>query len=199
MPFQDKKIEIVNLLEEFNKIRKGLPEGFLPGDVESIFNKVSSLVWPKTTQTIVHMDFHGRNILFDGNNFFVIDWEMAGCSHPFVDVADFTNSYLVPINEGHEMLATYLKRSPTKNELLEFDTLRKIISGFRAIFSFFQAGERGFQYSEFTKNELGQLMWQNLDEGFKIIDSGQFNGASSLHWYNFGLIIARETVKLFSF
>ncbi len=56
---------------------------------------------------LCHNDYHPRNILFDGTNYTVIDWDSATIGDPAGDVA---HSYAVTLMSDKQLADEYLKR-----------------------------------------------------------------------------------------
>lgn len=70
-----------------------------------------------------HIDFHRGNVLDDGQNLWVIDWEYAGMADPFFDLASFASLEHFSDVEMIQLLAFYL---PNGVSNIEFNYLRKM-------------------------------------------------------------------------
>lgn len=54
---------------------------------------VAALPWPVETHLPAHNDPNPRNLLFDGERLWLVDWELAAMNDPLVDVAIATTEY----------------------------------------------------------------------------------------------------------
>ena len=196
MPLPNIEIKQVNHINTIKAFRSSIPAAFLPQDIEKELDRITLMTWPKNLSSIVHMDFHYRNLLYTGSKFYVIDWEMAGLAHPFVDVSDLANSNFCTQAEGHEMLSLYLKRPADNQEIIIFNELRQIILGFRAIFAFFHAYKQGFIYDDNTQALLDKLPWKNLEQTYSLLDSNQFDASCGLNWFQLGFVFMQELEHL---
>jgi len=97
--------------------------GMLPTHIQVMLKECQS--WPKE-QTLVlnHNDLHTRNLLYDGQKLFIIDWECAGWGPVDYDVASFCNGQVMTREAGLSFYARYLARAPTKDEAARFMRLR---------------------------------------------------------------------------
>ena len=70
----------------FNKVKKYLPE--LKKDLNRIKNiDFIDEVWETGEKTLVHADFYPGNIIVNGDEFFVIDFDKAGIGNSLIDIA----------------------------------------------------------------------------------------------------------------
>ncbi len=68
--------------------------------------------WQPDTFVSCHIDPNQQNLLFDGHRLWLIDWETASRSDPFIDVA-ITAAHLAPTTElRHLLLSSWLGRKP---------------------------------------------------------------------------------------
>ena len=196
MPPPKTTIKQVNHAKATQQIRESIAPHVLSDEINQTLDKVASYHWPEDTNTIAHMDFHFANFLYDGNKIFVIDWELAGLAHPFVDVADFANSNFCSRSEGDTLLSEYLQRAPDHQEVVLFNTLRHMILAFRAVFAFSFINPDEFSYHADVVNDLNMIPYQNLKEAYAAFDAGKFDPRSVYHWFQLGSIFIQEIHKL---
>ncbi len=95
----------------------------LPDDIQKMLRECIS--WPvEKEQAVNHNDLHMRNLLYDGEKIYFIDWECAGWGPKDADVANFCNCQVMTLDDGLSFYARYLKRMPTREEKLHFSRQR---------------------------------------------------------------------------
>jgi thiamine kinase-like enzyme len=114
-----------------NQVNKNI----LPPAELAIFEKFSTIKWPRGKEVLSHNDIHTRNFLHDGNKLYLIDWEMAGFGPEFYDVAMFANMQAMTNEDGREFLNLYLQKRASSNEYLEFVAMRQLQAMTFAIFN----------------------------------------------------------------
>ncbi len=73
-----------------------------------------------------HNDLNPNNILFDGKDFLIIDWEFAGFGDPFYDLATVSNFYIFDKQLEKIYLKTYFDREPTSTELAHYYLMKQV-------------------------------------------------------------------------
>lgn len=119
-------------LNDVGESYKKIPRGFLEEKDQSLLDSIVNTQWPSGKKVLSHNDLHLGNVLYDKDQFWFIDWEIAGLSHPFYDLAYFANFQLLSKEEGKELLGMYLERKVTDDEFYDLNALRKIAFGFTA-------------------------------------------------------------------
>ena len=82
---------------------------------------------PLSTCVPCHFDLHHRNVLDDGERYWLIDWEYAGMGDPFFDLATAASIEDFSEKEMIEFLRVYLNnRQPSPQEVSYFNTMRTL-------------------------------------------------------------------------
>jgi thiamine kinase-like enzyme len=75
----------------------------------------------------IHTDLHARNLFWvNPDRFLIIDWESRTHGHPYFDVASVSIFLGLDPAEEKDLLEGYFGRLPTREELREYDLLKKI-------------------------------------------------------------------------
>jgi thiamine kinase-like enzyme len=130
-----------NIIKECQRITERIPRIFLTSTDRINLQRILETEWPQDAVSLIHGDLHPNNIIFDGNNYFIIDLEMAGIGHPLYDIAYLSNYLSINNNKGLEILNIYLERKATEMEKIIFNDLRRIGYGFLALINFICAVE----------------------------------------------------------
>ena len=93
--------------------------GLTPGEKDRLNAMLTEL--PEGL-AICHGDFHGGNILFDGERYLIIDWAEVACGAP---AGDACRTYMDYYMGNHEIAEAYLKKycaasGLTREEILEW-------------------------------------------------------------------------------
>lgn len=64
----------------------------------------------ESTHTLCHLDLNPSNVLFDGQKVWLIDWDTAGRSNRWVDLATVVNMFLLPPERERWVLERYASR-----------------------------------------------------------------------------------------
>ena len=72
-----------------------------------------------------HRDCHGFNVVYDGRQYFLIDWESAGNDSLYFDLAVASNMLLFNIPQSDSLLLrAYFKAEPTQVQVAKFKLMR---------------------------------------------------------------------------
>jgi aminoglycoside phosphotransferase (APT) family kinase protein len=77
-----------------------------------------ALAWDPARHVSSHNDPNPRNVLFDGERLWLIDWETACRNEPMVDVAILADTLPATAEERGELLAAWLGRPATTDEIV---------------------------------------------------------------------------------
>lgn len=91
------------------------------------------------TKTPAHLDLHGGNVLDDGNQLWLIDWEYAAMADPYFDLASLASIEYFSDHEMEELLEYYLERTPTDQEIDYFWKMRILADTRWALWCYLQA------------------------------------------------------------
>ncbi len=109
-----------------------------PSLLEILLQKINCFhtIMPKVP---THLDLHAGNILDQGEQMFLIDWEYAAMSDPFFDLATSTSAENFSDDEMQALLQCYLERNPTVEEINYFYKMRILADARWAVWCFIQA------------------------------------------------------------
>jgi hypothetical protein len=128
-----------------NLIRDGglFAPGVLDRHVDGLARVRAEYPWA-AAQVSAHNDINPRNILFDGERLWLVDWEMAFRNDPLADVANIANNFSEVPDVDTFVLEGWLGRSPdddTRRRLTLMRDLQRLFSGTVLLSEFI--GERG--------------------------------------------------------
>jgi hypothetical protein len=116
-----------------NLVRDGglFAPGVLDGHVAGLARVRAEYPWA-TAQVSAHNDINPRNVLFDGERLWLVDWELAFRNDPFADVANIANNFSEVPDVGTLVLEGWLGRSPdddTRHRLALMRDLHRLFYG----------------------------------------------------------------------
>ena len=79
------------------------------------------------TVALCHKDLHSNNALYDGENLYLIDWELAANCDPFVDLAFATMFFTFDKDKEDLFLKNYFKADPTPNQRAHFFLMKQVV------------------------------------------------------------------------
>jgi thiamine kinase-like enzyme len=123
----------IHSLDTTNRfIKKLQAEKILPEDATkelfNLFEKISS-VYPHNPEDMVasHNDLKPENLLYDGCNVWLTDWEAAFTNDRYSDLAILANFVIADATDETLFLSTYFNRPVTEYELTRFYLMRQIM------------------------------------------------------------------------
>jgi thiamine kinase len=78
---------------------------------------------PMAAPALCHSDLHPLNLIDRGASLILLDWEYAHASDPLWDLAGWSANNDLEESLQHDLLRSYLRRSPTGNEYLRLHLL----------------------------------------------------------------------------
>ncbi len=93
-------------------------------EVEALFSAFPEDIRP------VHHDLSPHNLLYDGKEVWLIDWETASNDFYSIDLCMFANFHVYDESKMMAYLTAYYGRTPTKLELAKFHAIRPFCYGF---------------------------------------------------------------------
>ena len=118
------------------------------------------------TKAPCHLDLHRGNLIDNGKDLYLIDWEYAGMGDPLFDLAVLTSVELFSDAEMKSLLRTYLQREPTEEETEGFHKRRILADARWAVWSYLQAEispieapfkDRGDRYVRECLSRIGKM------------------------------------------
>lgn len=107
-----------------------------------------------------HNDLNPNNILYDGKKFWIIDWDSAGVSDPFFDLATVSNFMIYNKEMENLYLKTYFKGNPTKVDLDHYLVMKQVSRCYYGLLLTFMA--RNFGSEPLTAKEIKGLDLENI-------------------------------------
>ena len=128
-----------------NLVRDGglFAPGVLDGHVAGLARVRAEYPWA-AAQVSAHNDINPRNVLFDGERLWLVDWEMAFRNDPLADVANIANNFSEVPDVDTLVLEGWLGRSPdddTRRRLTLMRDLQRLFAGCLLLSEFI--GRRG--------------------------------------------------------
>lgn len=145
-----------------------LPNDFLDKEDVQLLKRITTIEYPTDNCVITHNDFRSDNLLYDGDRFYLIDWELGGLGHPFYDLAYFANYQDLTVEEGVEVLSIYLDKKPAREQLTLFGELRRLAFGFSACLALPSLSSFG---EEIKKSVSGEVSFSNIKELWQMLDN----------------------------
>ncbi len=87
------------------------------GQAIKVFHKIEHEMRDLSILKPCHNDLNPNNILFTREGIRIIDWEAAGQSDPFYDLACPIMTYEMDESQERTFLSSYFKRQPTEDEI----------------------------------------------------------------------------------
>ena len=87
--------------------------------------KLEKIIFLESDIRSSHGDFHIANTLFDGENYYLVDWQAAAPRSFYFDLACYA-TFMFGSNTDlcHAFLKSYLEREPTMEEVAKYDLMR---------------------------------------------------------------------------
>jgi hypothetical protein len=129
--------------------------GVLDGHVAGLARVRAEYTW--TAQVSAHNDINPRNILFDGERLWLVDWELAFGNDPLADVANVANNFSEVPDVDTLVLEGWLGRSPdddTHHRLALMRDLHRLFYGSLLLSEFIGRRDPEEQLTSLTPEEF---------------------------------------------
>ena len=98
--------------------------GVLDGHVAGLARIRAEYPWEP--QVSAHNDINPRNVLFDGERLWLVDWELAFRSDPFADLANVANNFAEVPDVDALVLEGWLGRPPDDDARRRLELMRDV-------------------------------------------------------------------------
>jgi thiamine kinase-like enzyme len=108
-------------------------------------------------QVSAHNDINPRNVLFDGERLWLVDWELAFRNDPLADVANISNNFTEVPNVDTLVLEGWLGRSPdvdTRHRVTLMRDLQRLFAGCLLLSEFIGQREPEAELTALTPDEF---------------------------------------------
>jgi len=136
--------------------------------------------WDAATLVSSHNDPNPRNILFDGERLWLIDWEASSCNDPLTDVAIVSLELAATPELREVLLRSWLGREPDRATRARFLLMRQLARLYFACVIFAQFAERHRAEPDTDLKALSAL------EFVTAIEQGRLRIGSSELLYTWG-------------
>lgn len=82
--------------------------------------------WDEAGHVSSHNDPNPRNVLFDGERLWLIDWETSYRNDPMVDVAILTDNFAPAGEPARQLLQAWLGRAPRPDEVERLEAIKRL-------------------------------------------------------------------------
>lgn len=106
------------------KARPGFP-GWAQS-LEPNFDEIGAMLARDGRRVVSHNDLNPGNVVWDGTRAWLIDWEAAGLSHPFYDLAALAMFIRLDDATAHALLEQQEQEAPGDDARATFATLRRL-------------------------------------------------------------------------
>jgi hypothetical protein len=134
---------------------------FAPGVLQPVVDRFEALraayPWEAFAQVSAHNDLNERNLLFDGERLWVVDWELAFRADPLADVATVANNLAPAADLVDELLLAWSGSEPDiglRHRLTLMRQCDRVFYGCLILSQFGGQGHRRQDLSALTPDEL---------------------------------------------
>lgn len=159
---------------------------------EFLIASASKLSDPKDLRPS-HRDMNPYNLLFDGNDYFLVDWEAAAQDNLYYDLATCMNYYFYEdADRARDFLEQYFRDEPTEEQKYKLH-LMQIVAFIYAGAGFLSLAQRS-QQKLLSTEEITNL--PSYAEFMKLIASSKKNLADPSVQQEYGFVCLAEAQKL---
>jgi Phosphotransferase enzyme family len=141
-----------------NLVRDGglFAPGVLDGHVAGLARLRAEYPWT-AVQVSAHHDINPRNLLFDGERLWLVDWEIAFRNDPLADLANIANNFSEVPDVDALVLEGWLGQSPdddTRHRLALMRDLHRLFSGCLLLAEFLGRRDPEAELTALTRDEF---------------------------------------------
>ncbi len=188
-----------SVIEILNEIYQTFPENYRQNDIVKKciqeVKKMENIIFDETDIRACHCDLNPVNILFDGNNYFLVDWQAASPQSFYFDLS-YSANWLYFYNEDlcASFLNAYLKRKANEKEIAKYYLMR-IFSNIYLGIGFISLPLKLDTNMQILSDEsIDEL--PNFIEFIQSIGSGRVNLADPRVQQQFGFVFLKNSEKM---
>ena len=134
-----------------------------------------------------HNDLNSENVLYDGKQIYLIDFEAAGLEDPYFDLATVCQQNCFDPQEELVFLENYLQREPTPVEVSKLALMKQVSYCYHALHFFEHAYNANIM--EFHDNVPTFKQWY---EGRK---EGKYSYDTPYDWMLYAMVVYNQSIK----
>jgi len=138
----------------------------------------------------IHNDLNPNNILYDGKDFWVIDWEMASQGDPFFDLATLANFYIFDNRFEKIFLRAYFGREPNEAERARFYLMKQVSLYYYGLELIYGSQNLGAKSKSFQEIQL----LPSLAQYYKNSSQNEKTLTKAEHLSKFGHVLLKEAL-----
>jgi aminoglycoside phosphotransferase (APT) family kinase protein len=146
---------------------------------------------PARVPVLSHNDVNPTNLVYDGENVLLLDWEAAGPNDPYYDLATIALFLRMNNDSCQRLLAAY-DAAPVAAIPARFVYIRRLVAVLAGVTFLQLAGERG--PSETASDETLDSI-PSLGDCYQRMRAGTLNVATKEGKLSFGLALVKESVS----
>jgi aminoglycoside phosphotransferase (APT) family kinase protein len=89
---------------------------------------IAAVLNSDTRRVVSHNDVNPGNVLWDGDQSWLVDWEVAGLNHPYYDLAAFVSFLDLGNDDAHGLLAMQEQSALDDSARATFASLRQLVA-----------------------------------------------------------------------
>jgi aminoglycoside phosphotransferase (APT) family kinase protein len=109
---------------QIQRLRPAFPAWAAGLDV--VLDELAAVLAGDPRKVVSHNDLNPGNILWDGQRAWLVDWEVAGLTHPFYDLAALAMFLRLDDATAHALLAQLDERARDEAARVTFSSLRRL-------------------------------------------------------------------------
>lgn len=189
-PGNDMKAFIDQLLQDFRQ--RNILSGAIPDECLSRYEQVRAIYpWDDTDKVFSHNDLNPSNILCDGENIRIIDWDTAFLNDRYVDLAGIANFFVHTPEQEKTFLHEYFEGGANEYQFARFKVMRQIS---RIIYSLLmlQLASQG-KPANYSHDQ--QMEGVTLKEVGPLIGAGKLSLATYEGQFMYGKALMNEALQ----
>lgn len=164
--------EVKRLSDVLAQVRRG-PSGFDIAGTIRVLERISALLnIPHAEYVPCHIDLLADNFILaaEGHGFpepmYLIDWEYAGMSTPFYEIADMFQEVLVPRETEEKILRLYWRRRHIEEQVLKTDMFKPFPDMYWFLWSLIQLEISSIEFDYYT---YGAVKFENAQQNIQML------------------------------